>query len=119
MPSIGQVCGWVVGNGCRFGWVAQRKPALLQPGPAHHLQASMPSCDHLQPGPPPPNTCVRMRSRPSSTPLPCPQERQTESGIFLVDRTRHWLAVEWALWLNVITSRTSSLVGGAQGLGCG
>ncbi|PSC73304.1 hypothetical protein C2E20_3484 [Micractinium conductrix] len=37
------------------------------------------------------------------------QERQTESGIFLVDRTRHWLAVEWALWLNVITSRTSSL----------
>ena len=38
---------------------------------------------------------------PSPVPLPCPQERQTESGIFLVDRTRHWLAVEWALWLNV------------------
>ena len=28
-------------------------------------------------------------------------ERQTESGMFLVDRQRHWLMVEWALWLNM------------------
>ncbi|KAL4424077.1 hypothetical protein ABPG75_001378 [Micractinium tetrahymenae] len=28
------------------------------------------------------------------------RERQTESGIILVDRQRHWLMLEWALWLN-------------------
>lgn len=28
-------------------------------------------------------------------------ERQAESGMFIVDRQRHWLAVELALWLNV------------------
>lgn len=28
------------------------------------------------------------------------RERQTESGIILVDRRRHWLVLEWALWLN-------------------
>lgn len=28
-------------------------------------------------------------------------KRQTESGVFLVDRRRHWLALEWLLWLNV------------------
>ncbi len=28
-------------------------------------------------------------------------ERQTESGVFLVNRRRHWPVLEWLLWLNV------------------
>eukprot|EP00887_Chlorella_sp_A99_P000981 scaffold5.g981.t1 len=28
-------------------------------------------------------------------------ERQTESGVIYLNRRRHWLALEWALWLNV------------------
>ncbi|KAL4434191.1 hypothetical protein ABPG75_000632 [Micractinium tetrahymenae] len=30
-----------------------------------------------------------------------PGDRQTESGIVLLDRQRHWPALEWALWFNL------------------
>lgn len=41
-------------------------------------------------------------------------ERQTESGMFLVDRQRHWLALEW-LWLNVNNDVTYKLACEAGG----
>lgn len=37
------------------------------------------------------------------------EERQTESGMVLVDRRRHWAALEWALWLNMNDNITYSL----------
>ena len=37
------------------------------------------------------------------------QERQTESGVIVMDRERHWLALEWALWLNVHADITYEL----------
>lgn len=36
-------------------------------------------------------------------------DRQTESGIILLDRRRHWLALEWVLWLNMNSRLTYEL----------
>ena len=36
-------------------------------------------------------------------------DRETESGQVLVDRRRHWLALEWVLWLNVNDGLTYQL----------
>lgn len=44
------------------------------------------------------------------------EERQTESGIILVDRRRHWPALEYALWLNLNDNITYGLACECPGL---